>query len=81
MLVLNQELRFPIWGDLRGVAFIDFGQIAAEFADARGTDRRLGTGLGLRYSTPVGVLRVDLGFPLLGPDKKGKLYFGLGQAF
>ena len=49
--------------------------------DARGTDRRLGTGLGLRYSTPVGVLRVDLGFPLLGPDKKGKLYFGLGQAF
>ena len=81
VLVLNQELRFPIWGDLRGVAFIDFGQIAAEFADARGTDRRLGTGLGLRYSTPVGVLRVDLGFPLLGPDKKGKLYFGLGQAF
>jgi outer membrane translocation and assembly module TamA len=81
VLILNQELRFPIWGDLRGVGFVDFGKLAAHFEDVRGTETRLGAGLGLRYSTPVGVLRVDLGFPLRGSDKKGKLYFGLGQAF
>ena len=81
VLVLNQELRFPILGDLRGVAFVDFGQVTVEFEGARGKDSRLGTGIGLRYSTPVGVLRIDLGFPLRGQDKKGKIYFGLGQAY
>ena len=81
MLLLNQELRFPILGDLRGVAFVDYGELRARLEGLEGTEVRLGTGLGLRYSTPVGVLRFDVGFPLKGDEKKTQFYFGLGQAF
>jgi outer membrane protein assembly factor BamA len=81
VLLLNQEARFPIFGDLRGVAFFDYGRLQARLDTATGTLVRMGTGLGLRYSTPVGVLRLDVGYPLRGDDKKARFYFGLGQAF
>jgi outer membrane protein assembly factor BamA len=81
VLVLNEELRFPLWGDLRGVAFLDYGQARADLDRGPESEWRLGTGVGLRYSTPVGVLRFDVGFPLRGTDKSTKYYFGLGQAF
>ena len=81
LILLNQELRFPILGDLRGVAFIDYGELRARLENLKGTEVRMGTGVGLRYSTPVGVLRFDVGFPLRGDEKKTQFYFGLGQAF
>jgi translocation and assembly module TamA len=81
VLLLNQELRFPLLGDLRGVAFVDYGELRARFENFSGTTIRLGTGVGLRYSTAVGVLRFDVGFPLRGDEKKTQFYFGLGQAF
>jgi translocation and assembly module TamA len=81
ILVLNQELRFPLFGDLRGVAFVDYGQAWASLSGLSATEVRVGTGLGLRYSTAVGVLRLDAGYPLRGDDRKVRFYFGLGQAF
>jgi translocation and assembly module TamA len=81
VLVLNQELRFPIWSDLRGVAFLDYGQFWSGLEGARATFWRLGTGLGLRYSTPVGVLRFDVGYALKDGDRRPRYYVGLGQAF
>ena len=40
-------------------------------------------GLGLRARTPVGLLRLDLAFPLdrRPEDEEYKLYFGFGNAF
>jgi hypothetical protein len=81
VFVLNEELRFPIWSELRGVAFVDYGRLWTGLMGATGTEYRLGAGGGLRYSTPVGVLRFDVGFPLRGESKKARYYFGLGQAF
>ncbi len=63
----NVELRFPVAGLLRGAAFADFGQVWS--GGAAGRDNFVVTpGVGLRYSTPIGPIRVDLAYtPSTGP--------------
>ena len=81
VLLLNQELRFPILGDLRGVAFLDYGELRARLEDSRGPRSGWERGSGCATRPPVGVLRFDVGFPLRGDEKGTQFYFGLGQAF
>jgi outer membrane protein assembly factor BamA len=82
LLVLNQELRFPLPFDLTGLVFFDAGQIWDDLGDF-GTDLAKSLGLGLRVKTPVGLLRFDAAFPLdrRPGDESYKLYFGFGNAF
>lgn len=82
-LIFNQELRFPIWRFLRGVAFYDGGNVftQSEAFEARGL--RHVFGLGLRVDTPIGPLRLDYGH-LLDRDegeRPGRLHFSIGHAF
>lgn len=81
-LVLNEELRFPLPFDLAGLVFFDAGQVWAGLGDFEG-DLAKSLGLGLRAKTPVGLLRLDLAFPLdrRPEDEAYKLYFGFGNAF
>ncbi|TVP77203.1 MAG: hypothetical protein EA352_04055 [Gemmatimonadales bacterium] len=59
----NLELRFPIRNsDLGGVAFVDFGQVWAEPSDLDEGDIVFTPGIGLRYSTPIGPIRVDIAY-------------------
>ncbi|MEL6801938.1 MAG: BamA/TamA family outer membrane protein, partial [Pseudomonadota bacterium] len=46
-------------------------------------DSHSGAGLGLRYDTGIGPIRLDVGVPVSGPgDTSGfELYIGIGQAF
>jgi outer membrane protein insertion porin family len=82
MLVLNQEVRVPFYEWLRGVVFVDAGNIFT-----RPRDMRLGAlvgsiGAGLRLATPFALLRVDYGKPVWGaPASSGRWTFGIGQAF
>jgi outer membrane protein assembly factor BamA len=83
LLVLNQEVRFPIVKIVRGVVFVDAGRAFAEVHDIRLGDLGVGSGLGLRLQTPVVLLRVDYGLPFdktFGP-RHGRWYFGIGQMF
>ncbi|HEY6553806.1 MAG TPA: BamA/TamA family outer membrane protein, partial [Vicinamibacteria bacterium] len=83
LLVLNAELRFPIRGPVRGVVFGDGAISKARFTEESTRETIWSTGLGLRYVTPVGILRLDFGIPLdegLKP-KRGHVYFSLGQVF
>jgi translocation and assembly module TamA len=83
LLVLNQELRFPLpFLDLGGLVFFDAGQVW-EGLGAFDTDLAKSLGLGLRYKSPVGLLRLDLAFPLdrRPGDESYQLYLGLGNAF
>ncbi len=59
----SAELRFPLFGDrLRGAAFVDFGQAWSRVEDF-GSGRLVWTpGFGVRYFTPIGPIRVDLGY-------------------
>ena len=94
--LLNLELRFPIWGNLRGVAFSDSGAVYGELSDFTFRDWRYNVGFGVRYDTPFGPLRVDYGFKLDRrtfksihcPDQRipctesfGRWHVSLGHAF
>ena len=75
------ELRQRLFGDFGAVAFIDAGRVGAK-GGPRG-EIEWGAGLGVRYYTAIGPLRVDLAVPLTevpGNDSY-QLYIGLGQAF
>ncbi len=81
---LSAEIRWSITDDLGLVAFLDAGSAhPARLPDPK-SGLRYGAGLGLRWATPVGPLRLDVGVPL---DKKPaiddpfQIYFSLGQAF
>jgi outer membrane protein assembly factor BamA len=57
------ELRFPVHQPhLRGAAFVDFGQVWDAQAETSLRDVRFTPGVGLRYSTPIGPVRVDLAY-------------------
>jgi outer membrane protein assembly factor BamA len=66
----NVELRFPLpfpGGRIRGAAFLDAGQVWLRAADVSLRDLEATPGVGLRYHSPVGPIRVDAGFDTSGP--------------
>jgi len=83
LVILNQEVRFPIYKWANGVAFVDAGNI---FGKGEGWGRlKVGYGVGLRFDTPLGLLRGDIAFPQ-GPvittrSTTMRWYFGLGHIF
>ena len=82
MIVLNQEARVPIYGWLRGVAFLDAGNVFARPRDASLGDLVGSLGVGLRLATPFALLRADYARPVWGTAQtSGRWTFGIGQAF
>jgi translocation and assembly module TamA len=76
------ELRQRLSGAFGMVAFVDAGSVTqSETPDF--TDVRFGAGLGVRYATAIGPLRLDVGVPLNRQpgDSSYGIYVGLGQAF
>lgn len=79
----NVELRFPLFRSFAGVAFYDYGEVFAETKYYSISRLKTTAGLGLRYETPIGPLRVDYGYklkPFDGADRY-KIYVSIGQAF
>ena len=82
LLVLNQELRFPLFSVLRGAGFLDAGNVFRTIKDLSITGLEVGAGLGLRANTPFGLLRLDVGFPVNQTEDQGpRFYFAIGQVF
>jgi len=83
LLVLNQEVRFPIFRWFRGVAFIDAGNVYPTPADLSWRDLEVGTGVGLRIHSPFALVRLDFGMPVTRRDEEpsSRWYFGIGHAF
>ncbi|MEM1232630.1 MAG: BamA/TamA family outer membrane protein [Pseudomonadota bacterium] len=77
------EVRRDITESIGVVGFLDYGYIAEEGNFENGKDHA-GVGIGVRYNTTLGPLRVDVGVPLgdaSDPDTSYGLYIGLGQSF
>ncbi|KFI32192.1 outer membrane protein assembly factor [Haematobacter massiliensis] len=81
-LGLSGEVRTRVTQSIGVVAFYDAGYVSADkFFDDSG-DWQGGIGLGLRYNTGIGPIRLDVGAPLGGDTGNGvQLYVGIGQAF
>ncbi|MFL5561800.1 MAG: outer membrane protein assembly factor [Gemmatimonadaceae bacterium] len=62
------ELRFPIWRQIGGAAFVDGGIVgASRLGDLASAHGAVTPGAGIRYQSPVGPIRVDVGFnPVVG---------------
>ncbi|WP_196805711.1 BamA/TamA family outer membrane protein [Sphingobium indicum] len=76
---LEARVRF---GNFGVVPFVDAGNISTTFLP-RFRDLRIGTGLGLRYYSSFGPIRIDVGTPI-NPQKgdpRVAVYVSLGQAF
>jgi len=83
LLIFNAEWRFPIWNIVGGTLFVDTGTVTNKVADLFGTDFKTGVGGGLRLLTPVGPVRVDLGYALnpVRDDSRWQFYFSVGNPF
>ena len=91
------ELRFPLAGALAGAIFADASDVSARRLSFRFNRPHLSVGFGLRYDTPVGPVRFDVGYRVPGAQApKGAadefvpknflslpvaLSFGIGEAF
>ena len=77
------ELRRPIWKEFNGALFIDFGQVSKRSFDLPFGDLQFSQGFGVSYATPVGPLRLDVGFPFKPPrgDKSWQIHFSIGAYF
>lgn len=76
------EARAKVTEDIGVVAFLDGGYVAADRFPSF-DELRLGAGIGARYFTGLGPLRLDLAFPLnkRETDPNYAIYVGIGQSF
>jgi outer membrane protein assembly complex protein YaeT len=83
LLETSAELRFPLFGKFRGVAFLDAGNVWLEPRDVSLSELRYTPGAGVRYDTPVGPVRVDAGFKTKSEDPGPRvvLHLSIGNAF
>ena len=91
MLEGSSEVRLPFGGKWGAVAFLDFGNVWREARNFDLSDLRYAVGPGIRYQTPIGPARFDIGYqlnPIEGllingePQKRRfRVHFSVGQAF
>lgn len=83
LFLLNLDYRFPIVDPVGGTVFFDTGNVWADWRDLDPADLRSGVGVGLRYLSPIGPVRVEVGWPLdrLPGDDRYVVFLSLGNPF
>ena len=83
MVVFNGEIRFPLYKGLGMVAFVDSGNVWRKMEEFDISELRSTAGAGIRYDTPVGPLRLDVGCKLdkEAGEEQCLTHFTLGHAF
>jgi outer membrane protein insertion porin family/translocation and assembly module TamA len=92
----SAEVRFPIVRDFEGAVFCDASDVSSRRLELRLLYLHLSCGIGVHYDTPVGPLRLDVGYQIpglqipMGADDKDKpqpgdssfaISIGIGEAF
>lgn len=65
------ELRFPVFGEWRGAAFLDTSNVSLDRLDLDFSAPHASLGFGLRYLTPIGPFRFDIGYRVPGLQRSG----------
>lgn len=88
LVIFNAEVRAPVGRGLGIVGFVDSGNVFEHVSEISLVDLRGSVGFGVRYKSPIGPIRVDLGFKLhRDVNAAGQrepltaLHISLGQAF
>ena len=77
------EVRQKLYKMVEGSLFFDTGNVWSKMSDVSLKSIRFSPGIGFRLDTPIGLVRIDYGINIVSKEgeEKGKLYFGIGQAF
>ncbi|MCK4556600.1 MAG: BamA/TamA family outer membrane protein [Candidatus Aminicenantes bacterium] len=86
LLLLNFEVTFPIFSalkDLRGTFFYAVGNVFERIEDIALISMQNAVGSGIRYRTPLGPIRLELGWNLNDPreERKPLVFFTIGNLF
>lgn len=84
VLEASAEIRYRFSETIGAVAFVDGGQAFSNLAPSLSDPLLWGAGVGLRYYTPIGPVRLDIATPLnrrKNVDDAFQIYVSLGQAF
>lgn len=83
--VANIEETFPVYPDLiKGAVFFDTGNVYQDIDDFGQGGVFSGVGAGVRIKTPIGPVKLDMGYPLddvVNEKKKVRFYFSISQGF
>ncbi|ALF88190.1 outer membrane protein assembly factor BamA [Ralstonia solanacearum] len=84
----NMEFIFPLPGSgvdrtVRLFTFFDYGNVFAEGQPFKVGDMRYSTGFGLSWLSPIGPLKISMGFPIKkkAEDQTQRFQFQIGTAF
>jgi translocation and assembly module TamA len=82
VVVVNEEVRYEFPAGLGAALFYDTGQVYRSLSDFD-FNLQHSVGVGARYDSPVGLLRLDLAVPLnrRQGDKSYQIWIALGNAF
>jgi outer membrane protein assembly complex protein YaeT len=88
VVIFNGELRVPLFGGVGVVGFFDTGNVFKRTSDIDLGQLRSAVGFGVRYRSPVGPIRIDLGIKVNRKElvagsfeQRSALHISLGQAF
>jgi outer membrane protein assembly complex protein YaeT len=91
LVAVSTELRLSATDRIGLVGFVDAGNVWASSAELSPADLRVAIGPGVRYATPIGPLRFDVGYqlnPIPGllingepQTRRFRMFFSIGQAF
>ncbi len=77
------EARVQVRPKIGIVGFYDYGYVSPGSTPLTGGNDHAGAGIGVRYATRIGPIRLDLATPVSGADAGGsvQIYIGIGQSF
>jgi outer membrane protein insertion porin family len=84
-IILNNEVIFPLVQSigLKGVVFVDAGNAYGDIGDITLDNTRFAAGGGMRWLSPIGPLRIELGIPFntKPDDEESLVLFSFGGPF
>ena len=75
LITASVEYQYRVTGDWWGAVFFDIGQAVHDFDDQ---DLKKGVGLGVRWNSPLGPIKLDIATPVGDPSESGvQFYIGV----
>ncbi|MBW1647247.1 MAG: outer membrane protein assembly factor [Deltaproteobacteria bacterium] len=79
LCALSAEAMYPVYGDdWFAAVFVDSGQAFDDLTDFR---LKTGAGAGIRWRSPIGLVRLDLAHPFDAASSSVRLHIGIGADF